>query len=164
MNAFRTLAVAVLLTGCATSRLVSHIHPHANELLIACTTDRPLYLYRSETRQPYDVFKQQHISFQYTDEGRVQIVREANYVLPAGTRILGEQLTLEHSMGLTAGVVIYGTATLTSGEVLSVRGVVESVAVDLVEWQEQNGAMSMPTTSDYLARVSTRIAPWCPGS
>jgi hypothetical protein len=157
------LVLSGLASGCATSRPVESSHPYASELLAPCVTRAPLYLYAENERQSFWVHKQRMVSYQYSDEGRIERVYHPNHIVPAGTTIRGEGLSLESSMSMAAGIVINGTVELPSGVRLAVRDLVESVAIDLVEWQEEHGRMAVPSEKDYIRRVTARSAPWCAG-
>lgn len=107
-------------------------------------------------------FASVQVSYQSGAAGWVEIVRDADHVLPPGTTIRAKRVALDHSMSISAGITLHGTAELSSGEELPVRDVIENVAVDLADWQEEHGAMSLPSTKDYVARASVRHPPWCP--
>jgi hypothetical protein len=127
-----------------------------------CIATETSYVYASESSEYFSVFRSKMVSYRYRGDSRERIVREPDHVLPAGTVFEGSHLALEHSMTVAAGIWLYGTATTPAGEVYKVRDLMESVAINLVEWQAENGPLSRPATADYLARVSQQQAAWCP--
>jgi len=161
MKLVSTLAAMGLLIGCATSRQITDLHPYAKALLSSCVTDVPLFLYRSDARQPFYPHRYKLVSYKYTEFKRIENVYEPEAILPAGTTVRGERLSLEHSMSIAAGITIYGTAVLPSGERVQLVSVIENVGGNLIEWQKKHGLMSLPSTEDYVARASVSSAPWC---
>ena len=161
MNRLSALGLCVVVAGCATTHDVTSRHVHARSLMEPCISGETSYAYASEGSEYFSVLRSKMVSYRYRGDSLERIVREPDHVLPAGTVFEGTHLALEHSMTAAAGIWLFGTATTPGGDVHRVRGLVESVAIDLVDWQAKNGALSRPATAVYLARVSQQQAAWC---
>jgi len=151
--------LSILIAGCATTEDVTSRHMHARSLMEPCVATEASYLYASENSQYFTVFRSKMVSYRGASQKR--IVSEPDHILTAGTVFKGSHLALEHSMTVAAGIWLYGTATTPNEEVYKVRDLIETVGIDLVEWQAEHGAFSRPAASDYLARVSQQQAAWC---
>lgn len=147
----------IVMSGCASIRDVTSQHTHKASLMEACVSSISTYLYGSAVSGTYAVFATPIESYRGSNFERV--VDLPDHELPPSTIYEGSRLTLEHSTTVAAGIWLYGTATTPGGGVYQVRDLVETVAIDLVDWQRRHGRSSRPSTDDHLATVDTERAP-----
>jgi len=161
MRRFATTFFVLILASCAYRDDVTAIHPHRESLLGPSKTTKTLYLH-VKGKDGYFASRFEPVRYQLQDAGSWTAIHlPADMILPPGTLIIVDRIYLGANMSAGPHTSLVGRA-FPRGQPSPVKisSFHESLQIDLVKWEHENGIFSTPKTTDYLKLTKDSSPPW----
>jgi hypothetical protein len=136
------------------------VHPYRTELIGRFVTSRAFYLYEQRGSE-YFVLQHPIVSHVYGKDGRYRATEHApDLVLPPGLSVVIDRIEVRSTKTSGPHIALLGKVSPPGHKPVAIYVLLETVGIDLVEWQEQHGVLSSPGVNDYLAKAERRSFSW----